>query len=600
MEYNKKRVYQIPVFNTGGGNGSPGDGALLASDLGDWLDLPEKSLDIFDEQILIQYKLDMMSYPTKAILFLVGQFGINPDFVGSELLLGILPLNTRPKNRINKNITVQGTECYLVIETNGNVKLSAVTGDLPVTNGETENFPYFINLDYNPDITDGVTFTANRSGNFTRNNCGSGYTGSVVAFAKSYTSSVSQQAAETIADANFTNDGQAWANNPVNGATCTALPSFSAQRSQSFTRNNCASGELGSSVPFVKNYTGSTQQAADDAAANDPDFATEGQAFANDPVNGATCTLIGGNYTAQRTQSFTRNNCEGGQIGSSVPFSKNYNSAVSQIDADNQAANDPDFVTEGQAFANDPANGATCTIAICEPPTNVTVEDLGAATRPTSKAVTIDINTALTGTGLWNARIMVSVYFAEGKVFVSGFSGYYSTNEPNPFADADFFVNGDLPPDLVANAPSSAVTVELERFIVGFDEVIATFTIYPDGSYRVLFANSSRQASNESYTEGYSHELTNTIDYNTGKVYMYDKNIGTQLMQLYRVSYIGTGLHIVSIGGDTMFNFDIKETYSSPVELMIKPDNNVRGSVSKICSIPPDYSDLSTPVNFNP
>jgi len=599
---NKNQLYYPGSVNSGTGSGNGGDGIILPTDFGDWTDLPDKSAQIFDEQIAIQYKLDMANYPTKAILYLVGQFGLKNTFVGSQLLLGVLPEDTRPKNRINQNITVQGTECYLVIETNGNVKLSAVTGDLPVTDGDTESFPYFLNLDYNPDITDAPpveTFTANRSGNFTRNNCGVGYTGSVVNFSKAYTSNVSQQAAETIADANFANDGQAYANNPDHG-TCTAVPSFSAQRSQSFTRNNCASGELGSAVPFVKNYTGSTQQAANDAAANDPDFATEGQAFANDPVNGATCTVIGGNYTAQRTQSFTRNNCEAGQVGSSVPFSKNYSSAVSQIDADNQAANDPNFAAEGQAFANDPVNGATCTVAICEPPTNVTVEDLGAAERAKARSFTLGVDTALAGSALYNAKIQLYVYFAEGKVFLSGYSGWYNTNEPNPNFDAEFYINGDLPADLVANAPANAITVELERFTVGSDEVIATFTLYPDGSYRILFSNSRRSASGVIYTEGYNHTIQSSIDYSAGKVYLYDKNIGTQVMQLYRVSYTGTGLHIASISGDTMFNFDTKETYSSPVDLMILPDTNVIGSVAKICSIPPDYSDLSTPVSFNP
>jgi hypothetical protein len=35
---------------------------------------------------------------------------------------------------------------------------------------------------------------------------------------------------------------------------------------------------------------------------------------------------------------------------------------VSQADADNLAATDPNYDTNGQAFANDPANGATCTL----------------------------------------------------------------------------------------------------------------------------------------------------------------------------------------------------------------------------------------------
>lgn len=58
-------------------------------------------------------------------------------------------------------------------------------------------------------------------------------------------------------------------------------------------------------------------------------------------------------FTATRTQSFTRNNCPGGQQSLvAVPFSKEYVSTVSQADADTLASSDATFTTQGQAFAN--------------------------------------------------------------------------------------------------------------------------------------------------------------------------------------------------------------------------------------------------------
>lgn len=63
---------------------------------------------------------------------------------------------------------------------------------------------------------------------------------------------------------------------------------YTATRTTSFQRNNCASGCTPSIVPFTKTYTSSvSQQTADNLALNDTLFATEGEAYAN--ANG-TCT----------------------------------------------------------------------------------------------------------------------------------------------------------------------------------------------------------------------------------------------------------------------------------------------------------------------
>jgi len=72
--------------------------------------------------------------------------------------------------------------------------------------------------------------------------------------------------------------------------------------------------------------------------------------------------VAAGQFTATRTAAFTRNNCGLGKTGTSVNFTKTYSSFVSQADADNKKAADTNFDTDGQAFANDPVNGAMCTI----------------------------------------------------------------------------------------------------------------------------------------------------------------------------------------------------------------------------------------------
>ena len=64
-------------------------------------------------------------------------------------------------------------------------------------------------------------------------------------------------------------------------------------------------------------------------------------------------------WTANRSGTFTRNNCAAGYTASSVTYSKTYTSYISQTDANNMASGDSNFNTEGQAYAN--ANG-TCTL----------------------------------------------------------------------------------------------------------------------------------------------------------------------------------------------------------------------------------------------
>lgn len=65
-------------------------------------------------------------------------------------------------------------------------------------------------------------------------------------------------------------------------------------------------------------------------------------------------------FYAYRNQTFTRNNCASGMVGSNVVFSKTYTATGSQAAADALAAADTNFPVEGQAYAN--TNG-TCAVA---------------------------------------------------------------------------------------------------------------------------------------------------------------------------------------------------------------------------------------------
>jgi 20S proteasome alpha/beta subunit len=87
-----------------------------------------------------------------------------------------------------------------------------------------------------------------KSGSFTRNNCAAGGTPSPETYtvaANTYASIVSQADADNQAQTNVNNNGQAYANS---NAKCTFS---SIAKSGTATKNNCASGDVGSSVTYT-------------------------------------------------------------------------------------------------------------------------------------------------------------------------------------------------------------------------------------------------------------------------------------------------------------------------------------------------------------
>lgn len=71
------------------------------------------------------------------------------------------------------------------------------------------------------------------------------------------------------------------------------------------------------------------------------------------PIPDPEMCPVGVTYTAIRSGVFYSENCVAPKpIASPIQFSKTYQSTLSQADANNLAANDPDFVSDGQAYAN--------------------------------------------------------------------------------------------------------------------------------------------------------------------------------------------------------------------------------------------------------
>ena len=187
-----------------------------------------------------------------------------------------------------------------------------------------------------------------RSGSFTKNNCAAGGVGSSVGYNQAagiQTSTVSQADADSKGLTLFNTNGQAYAN--ANGY-CTF---YSVARSGSFTKNNCASGGVGSSVGYnqAAGVQTSTISQADADSKGLTLFNTNGQANAN---SNGYCTFYGIAYS----YNFTKNNCGQGGVGSTHLYSQAAGieiSNVSQEDANSKALIRLD--NDGQAYAN--ANG---------------------------------------------------------------------------------------------------------------------------------------------------------------------------------------------------------------------------------------------------
>ncbi|RFZ84762.1 hypothetical protein DYU05_03920 [Mucilaginibacter terrenus] len=210
------------VGGNGDGEGDNDAVQLISGNFGVWTKLGAYHAAIVD-QMGLSFKTDLSSFPTRAITYVQGQFALDAAFAGTTITLGTIPANNRPKAQLKKYLITGNIEMFLVIETTGAVKIVSKDGfNLPVNNGAE---PYYLDAFYNPDVTLGeiVTYTAIRSADFTRNDCGVGYAGTVVSFSKTYQSTTDQATADNMAanDPAFDNDGQAYANST---GSCTIVP----------------------------------------------------------------------------------------------------------------------------------------------------------------------------------------------------------------------------------------------------------------------------------------------------------------------------------------------------------------------------------------
>lgn len=123
-----------------------------------------------------------------------------------------------------------------------------------------------------------------RSQNFTRNNCGSGFDGSVVPYsidANTYTATT-QVGADNLAQADIDANGQAYAN--AHG-TCTAIPTYWNVEKSGLFQKDCSGipGTTGTYVQYIvpaHTYSSAISQADADAQAQ-ADVDANGQAYAN-------------------------------------------------------------------------------------------------------------------------------------------------------------------------------------------------------------------------------------------------------------------------------------------------------------------------------
>lgn len=129
---------------------------------------------------------------------------------------------------------------------------------------------------------------------FRRNDCGKDYIGTEVIYtvqAGTYTSTVSQEVADQLAQNDINQNGQNWANSSASGSQCVYVFRNTPQQG-TFTKENCGYGYVGGTYVYnvpADRYTSlisvqdANQRALDEIAAN-------GQAYANMPGN-ATCIV---------------------------------------------------------------------------------------------------------------------------------------------------------------------------------------------------------------------------------------------------------------------------------------------------------------------
>lgn len=187
-------------------------------------------------------------------------------------------------------------------------------------------------------------------------------------------------------------------------------------------------------------------------------------------------------FNVEASQSFQRNNCADDYVGTSVTYTVTagtYNSAISQADANAKAA--ADIAANGQAWANDPTNGATCI-----PPAVVTI-DLAEADAPyadgnvqgtTIDGVFAEVD-APSASGSFNV--------AEGKsMSIQAYTQLFATGS-SPTLHMIIHKNGTLVYDMITPAIPGASLVYSDTVASGDAYLVEVTTLATgDGGYAII------------------------------------------------------------------------------------------------------------------
>jgi hypothetical protein len=229
-----------------------------------------------------------------------------------------------------------------------------------ITGSNCCNNPNYVTvrLDFTTGSCPSLYYNTQISASVQRNNCTGSLTGSFVLYtvsASSFSSSVSQPAAQASASAYFTATSQSYAN--TNGTCTSSSLYYNTAISASIQRNDCTGSLTGSFVNYVvsaSSFSSSVDQPTAQASAS-AYFNSTSQSYAN--TNG-TCTSESVYYNTLISASIQRNDCTGGATGSFVTYTISasvFSSSVSQPDAQSSAS--LYFNSTSQSYAN--TNG-TC------------------------------------------------------------------------------------------------------------------------------------------------------------------------------------------------------------------------------------------------
>ena|GEM_PF-5136118 len=218
-----------------------------------------------------------------------------------------------------------------------------------IRNGEKEILKRFT---YNFQNRTGVFFNVERSITLKRNNCPAGYASSpavtYTVYPGTYTSTVSQAAADNLAQNDLNTNSQNFAN-----ANCScSRVYYNVAVSVSFVKTNCPSGTppgqaVVYSVPAGKYTSLESQEDANSRAMVEVN--TLGQTYAID--HGMCGSLF---YNVEKSGYFSKNNCgANSSSGPSVLYrvpAGTFSASISQADADNLAQQN--VSNNGQTYAN--------------------------------------------------------------------------------------------------------------------------------------------------------------------------------------------------------------------------------------------------------